>query len=156
MTRSSALMKIGMQAYRDALEDLHTESEALLVAIANLVAEATKPRVRTQSNKDNWKFTAKGREVYDRLRKEAPEALAYEPAQTRTFTKLGKDLHDACVTEKQLDNLVLWMNSGGLDWCREKPSWGLFVNKAVDWIARAQSRKKTMTEQFNEAMGYTD
>jgi hypothetical protein len=144
-SRAQKLYEVGRKAFAAAagIEDccIDLDTHGMLAAMANMIAEATKPKKRAASGR-TFEDKSRGQELYERLREEAPKAIAYSPVNTNTFSIVGKKLRDAGVTEAEETLLVNWLRSGPFDWRDSVPSWGEFVKKIIDWVALAKVSKK--------------
>ena len=136
-TREDKLKELGLETFDREIENLGSRSRALMAGLAAVVAEATKPKAKRKSP-TTYQDRQKGQEVYDLLREQAPSALAYKPLQDRTLGQLGKALRDASITNQHVINLSRWLQSKPFEWRDNKPTWGEFVKKAIDWIAQSE------------------
>jgi hypothetical protein len=145
-TRAGKLYHKGLEAFEsDSLKEISDVGAGMLRAMAVMIAEATKPKQRA-SNGRTLKHMESGLFAYELLKKKAPEALVYEPVARHTFSRLGKILDDANITDAQFTILIDWLKAGGLSWMHSPPTWGQFVTKCIDWIARAQHEAQSQIE----------
>ncbi len=145
-TQADRLWDKGMEAFHktaaidvfpDALDDKLIWADALLRGVAEIVAEATKPKVKSGSPSQRDRLL--GMAVYEKLKEQAPKAIAYTPVEQYTFSQLGKKWRMADITERQLAIVASWMTTGGgLAWHEGPVPWGMFVGKCIDWVARAE------------------
>lgn len=143
MAAASTLAKLGLEVLNEELatQDFpdsvpSAETQALVYAIAAMVAEATKPKPKSSSyQKGDFRI---GSQAYTDLQNRAPDGMVYEPASKASFPRVGKGLRQGEVTEHQLDRFAHHLNNGGLAWMDRKLTWEQFSRDPVAWIARAQ------------------
>jgi hypothetical protein len=133
-----------MATYCEGLHaEQHSNTKALntLAAIAVMLDEATKKTPSKKREKKQTKDFDSGKALYDMLREKAGDALVYEPATPGSFASVGKSIRQANITLVQLDTLARWLASGPFEWRNNKPTWGEFTRKAVDWVAQATTAR---------------
>lgn len=159
MAKSAAqkLYDTGLEAFDAAGGDIQNyRDRAFLAAVANMLAEATAPKKRKPSGRTRDDREA-GEKLYEILRENCPNTLAYEPVNTNTFSVVGKKLRDAGTTNEDVATLVQWFHTGPFDWRDTPPTWGELVRKIWDWLALAKAhhiseakRKSLLTELRSE------
>lgn len=110
---------------------------ALLEAMAILV-DAALPEKRTKTSGEGKQDYVAGVQIHTRLRAEAPTAVTYNPVQPSSLSIAGKLARAAQLTEPDISALALWLNKGGLNWMREKPTFMYIARHVVDLCARAK------------------
>jgi hypothetical protein len=100
-----------------------------------LDAAIPEPRAKAGGSKQDH---IAGTQVHARLQQEAPDAVVYVPVQPGALSASGKLARGAGLTEADISALAVWLNRGGLNWMREKPTYQYIARNLVDLCARAK------------------
>lgn len=111
-------------------------------AIAAMVAEATKPSTKRKKAPDERVDYLRGRDIWEELRKAAPDAVAWEPCAKVTLSALGKAAHEAGADAFDLHSLAQFLRNGGLAWMRETPTTSYIARNLAELVARARATRK--------------
>lgn len=110
---------------------------ALLEAMAILI-DAALPEPKAKGGGATRQDRIAGVQVFERLKKEAPAAVIYEPTADSTKTAAGRLARSANISEADVTALAVWLNKGGLNWMREKATYQYIARNLPDLVARAR------------------
>lgn len=129
-SRAYRLYRVGCEAITTMPRVGYSESELALMAIAAMLAEATKK----PTPKAKPKSLVAPRVAFEIIR--ASGAVDCDPVDQRWFGRLGKELAMLQLTEADLGLIADYLSCGG--WKGERPTFG----KIIKWLPELAARAK--------------
>ena len=135
------ILKAAQDFASNEVEGLENAGQAIMLgAIAVMLDAAVKQPKVTRKKKDAVVLPFTLEVFYETLKDECSGHLNIDTYTGSSFGRLGKTLKAISppIEEKDLDLLVSWIQSGGVDFWNEPPTWNHLIRNIVTWIAKAR------------------
>lgn len=146
--RAKALYEAGLKHY----EDPSPEDIAALKALASMVDMALPEK---KERKPSGAAFQRGQDVYKYLCLQfaGRHVVEMEPCPHYSLTNVGKAYTAGKLTGVDIQRLAQWVNGGGLDWMRSRPTWLQLSRKFLDWVAQARAEETEVPAVEDDALG---